>query len=307
MTYIELAEKIIRNNNQPLSPAEIWEIALEKKLNNELASVGKTPIATLGARIYVDMKDNKEKSKFIKIRSKPVRFYLKDLPDIEKYKNMSDIKSPKLNLKVKERMYTERDLHKLLSFYVYNYFKIYTKTILHEESSKKKFAQWLHPDIVGVHFPIEDLEDEVFDIAQEIGNQVIKLYSFEMKKALSFDNIREAFFQAVSNSSWANEGYLVAAEIDQDDDFILELKRLSTSFGIGIIKLDVVDPDSSEVLFNPKIKESIDLETVNKITEINPQFREFLKRVKTDLNSKEPRKEKYDKIFESNELAKFYK
>jgi hypothetical protein len=30
-------------------------------------------------------------------------------------------------------------------------------------------------------------------------------------------NVRECFFQAVSNSSWANFGYLVAAEIEGQD------------------------------------------------------------------------------------------
>jgi hypothetical protein len=33
-----------------------------------------------------------------------------------------------------------------------------------------------------------------------------------MKKELNFSNLRESYFQAVSNSSWANEGYLVTAE-----------------------------------------------------------------------------------------------
>lgn len=59
-----------------------------------------------------------------------------------------------------------------------------------------------------------------------------------MKKTLNFTNLREYYFQAVSNSSWANEGYIVALDIDEDDSFLAELKRLNNAFGIGVIKLN---------------------------------------------------------------------
>ncbi len=59
-----------------------------------------------------------------------------------------------------------------------------------------------------------------------------------MKKTLNFTNLREYYFQAVSNSSWANEGYIVALDIDEDDSFFAELKRLNNAFGIGVIKLN---------------------------------------------------------------------
>ncbi len=107
----------------------------------------------------------------------------------------------------------------------------------------------------------------------------------------------------MSNSSWANEGYLVASEIDLDDEFKTELKRLSTSFGIGIIKLDIDDPDSSEILFPAKEREVIDIETVNRLAEINPNFKDFLKRIKSDLNSREIRKEKYDFVLDLEKLT----
>ena len=40
-----------------------------------------------------------------------------------------------------------------------------------------------------------------------------KLWSFEAKLLINRSNVRECFFQAVSNSSWANFGYLVAAGV----------------------------------------------------------------------------------------------
>lgn len=83
-----------------------------------------------------------------------------------------------------------------------------------------------------------------------------------------------------------------------------EIKRLSGSFGIGVIKLDVTDPDSTEIIFPAQQKEIIDIDTINKINERNPDFKKFLRRVKTDLSSKEIRKEQYNKIFDTKELIK---
>ena len=112
------------------------------------------------------------------------------------------------------------------------------------------------------------------------------MYSFEIKKDLGFHNLRESFFQAVSNSSWANEGYLVSANIDQDEELLSELKRLSTAFGIGVIKLDIDDPDASEITFLAKHKGDLDWDTINKLANDNPDFSKFLKRIKIDLSSK---------------------
>lgn len=184
---------------------------------------------------------------------------------------------------------------------------IHTRTISHEKSSKKSYAQWLHPDLVGVYFPIDEWKDEVIDFAKEVGTKLIKLYSFEMEKELTFSTLRESFFQTVSNSSWANEGYLVAAKISQDDDFLSELKRLSTAFGIGIIKIDIEDPDSSEVLFPAKFKSELDWDTINKLSMENRDFNEFVKRIKIDISSKEVRKEKYDKVNDVEKLKETIK
>ena len=151
--------------------------------------------------------------------------------------------------------------------------------------------------MVGAYFPIEDWEEEVLDFSKILGTATIRLYSFELKRELNFQNIRQSFFQAVSNSSWANEGYLVASQIDTDEEFLIELKRLSTSFGIGILKIDMMDPDSSQIIYPAKYKSELDWENINKLAVENPDFKEFLKRVKIDLNSKEIRKELYDKIY----------
>jgi hypothetical protein len=304
MNIREMAEKIIMDSQKPLSPVEIWEIAEPQGYKEKLNLKGRTIPSTIGAQIYTDIKDNQD-TKFIKIKTKPTRFYLKDLPqnyDI----NILDSQSAQKTVQ-KVKLYSERDLHPLLSYYVYTYNSIYTKTIFHENSKKRTFAQWQHPDIVGVFYPMEQWESDVFDVVNYTGNQPVKIFSYEVKKSLDFNNLRESYFQAVSNSSWANEGYLVASEIDRSDEFMSEIRRLSNSFGIGLILLDINNTDDSEILLEARQKDILDIEMMNKISQINPNFKEFLMRIKTDLNSKEIRKEKFDKIFEADELIKMYK
>ena len=68
-----------------------------------------------------------------------------------------------------------------------------------------------------------------------------------------------------------------------------------------MIKLNLTDPDSSELLFPAQSKKVLDWDTINKLT-INPEFEAFLKRITIDIKSKEIRRERYDKILEKEEL-----
>jgi hypothetical protein len=199
----------------------------------------------------------------------------------------------------------ESDLHPLMVYYGYTYLRIYTKTINHNKSKKSGFNEWLHPDIVGCYFPFADWEKEVVELSRLMGNTLIKIYSFELKREITLSNLREAFFQAVSNSSWANEGYLAAAYIDPNEELISELNRLSTSFGIGIIRLDVEDPDSSQVLIPARYRETLDWDTVNKIADANPEFREFLRSIQNAMAIHKVDKEEYDVVMDINSLKTF--
>jgi hypothetical protein len=114
-----------------------------------------------------------------------------------------------------------------------------------------------HPDMVGFYSPVEDWNDKLLEFNKATDRTAIRLYAFELKKHIDRGSYRENFFQAVSNSSWANEGYLVACSFQQQDDLLSELERLSASFGIGIITFDLDDIDSSKVLFPARTKETI--------------------------------------------------
>lgn len=66
----------------------------------------------------------------------------------------------------------------------------------------------VNPDLVGDRFSFEEYTLETMIIQKLMG--VYYIYSFEMKVNLHFGNLKEAYSQAVSNSSWANKRYLVA-------------------------------------------------------------------------------------------------
>jgi len=300
ITFLQMAQKVLSEVEQPLTASEIWQVAVNKGYDKLVDSKGKTPWATLGALIYVDVRDNPSTA-FAPIGARPKRFILKSQVDklsgkIEEIATTPQIQKPAL---------LEKDLHPLLVYYGFYYLKAYLKTISHNKSDKKGFGEWVHPDIVGCYFPFRDWDSEVVEVSTIMGNTAVKLYSFELKRELSIASLREAFFQAVSNSSWANEGYLVAATIDTDDDFLNELKRLSTAFGIGVIQLDIDDPDSTEILLPARVKEVVDWDTVNKLSGINRDFREFLRRIRVDMTSREVRKELYDPVMDKDELMKF--
>jgi hypothetical protein len=300
-TLKELAEKVIEETGQPLTPKEIWDIAKQKGYDKSSKTMGKTPWNTIGAHIYVDMRDNKN-SPFIKSGSMPRRFYLKDLPPLND-KDINKIEKERENkVSSDSKKYNEKDLHQFLTYYAYTFKSIYTKTINHEKSKKSGYTQWLHPDIVGILYHFDDYDEKAFDIAKEIGAITVELYSFEIKKELNFNNIRESFFQAVSNSSWANEGYLVAATIDDDDEFHSELERLSSSFGIGIIQLNIYDPNTSYILLQAKYKTNLDWKTISKLSETNSDFEDFLDKAIKAVKIKEINKDDYDKILEEQEL-----
>ncbi len=59
--------------------------------------------------------------------------------------------------------------------------------------------------------------------------------------------MRKDFFQAVSNSSWANFGYLVATEV-QGYDTMKELRMLSSLHGIGFIQVNDDNPSDSQII-----------------------------------------------------------
>jgi uncharacterized protein len=306
MNFLELAEQIIKNIKQPLTPNEIWEKSVELGLDQKLNSKGKTPWATLGARLYVDVRDN-EKTKFVPLGKRPTRFGLKDV-------TQNDVTvTTDVNITFKPDKFTERDLHPLLvkfadTFYHFRGAKL--KTIFHENSTKAKkgFNKWLHPDLVGVYYSFNDqireYENVIIQFQNDFSIVATKLFSFELKIKIDIGNLREYYFQAVSNSSWANEGYLVALKID--DEVIEEIRRLANSFGIGLIKLDAENVEEGQIIVPATNRKQLDIDAMDRLASENKDFANFLQNIMDDNKIKKVNS-KYDKVLDDDEIEKYLK
>lgn len=309
-SFLDLAFDVLKMVSSPLTYQEVWQIGKEKGLADKIKSTGKTPWQSLGAQLYVEVRDN-EDSRFIKVGKRPARFFLKERAGEVPQDAVAKIEKEESKKKGKKTGYSERDLHPLLTYFAYanpsfnRGRSIFTKTILHEKSQRSGYNEWIHPDMVGFYLPLDDWRPDVIEFNRLSDNNSLRLFSFEIKRSLTKANYREAYFQAVSNSSWAHEGYLVAAEILQDDEFLAELERLASSFGIGIIHLDPEDIDSSIILYPARGRDTLDWETINKLCEQNSDFEKFLQDVKIDFESKRIHRSEFDEVVK--EIRKYIK
>jgi hypothetical protein len=248
-SFLDLAAEVLDRATSPLTYQEIWQSAKEQGLIDKISSKGKTPWQTLGAQLYVEVRDN-DKSRFVKLGKRPARFFLRSRVGIIPKDAIRKLDTEQAAHKERPAGFHERDLHPVLTYFAYSNpafnrgRSIFTKTIYHEKSAKAGYSEWVHPDMVGFYLPLDDWRPDVIEFNRLSDNNSLRLFSFEIKKTLAKANYRESFFQALSNSSWAHEGYLVAADIKQDDELMSELSRLTSSFGIGIIQLDLEDIDS---------------------------------------------------------------
>ncbi|WRG44224.1 hypothetical protein FNE03_00450 [Helicobacter pylori] len=293
MTYIELGKKVLEQAERPLKPKEIWERACEMGLDKERQSIGKTPWSTLGTDL------GKEKKQFYVARKEGGAFFYwlksrerefppqKTLDAKEEDDEQSECSG---TAKKQKTSFNERDLHPLLVKFLDKdlNFKLQCKTIYHEKCKKTSAgkALWNYPDIVGVYFPQNDRHKnykiETLEFLHNTGQNSYKLFSFELKIRINLSNLKASYFQAVSNSSWANEGYLVVFNID--DEVLNELRRLNQSFGIGVIKLES-EISNSKILLPAKERE-IDMQTLNMLIDDSPEdFKPFIKDINKQIKA----------------------
>jgi len=247
----------------------------------------KTPPATISALLGDFIRNDDSRVKRIKQPGGTYSYYLtrnEQNIGIEVLTNALDAVQAKVQPTEKGKTYEERDLHKLLSSYLKNT-GIYSKTIFHEQSNGKDSNQiWTHPDMVGIKFL--NLQSKASQNFLKSINRVdtFKLNSYELKREINTDTeLKKAFFQSVSNSSWANYGYLVAFEFS--DGLNEEMARLNQSFGIGIIELNA-NPYQSKVLF-PAAYRDLDFKTIDKLCKINGEFEKFIEQIEKLMTAEE--------------------
>jgi hypothetical protein len=192
----------------------------------------------------------------------------------------------------------EHALYPLLSQYLWQEFGVYSKRIDEKRASNRRGPngnRWLYPDVVGMEDLSAEWHPEVRACVSQYADKRTKLWSFEVKLLINRSNARECFFQAVSNSSWANFGYLVAAEIEGPDT-LKELRMLFAAHGIGLIELDIETPAESQVLIPARERGAIDWDMANRLATENKDFLEYVKLVKQFYQTGEVRPGDWDAL-----------
>lgn len=259
---------------------EVYENILHKNIfsfNKE----AKTPDATVSALMGDMIRNNDIRIRRFKNENNIYCYYLSKFAD-----NIEQTSKTKSLGKEKDKTFNERSLHPILCKYL-DFKGIMAKTIYHEKSTKaEEHQKWIHPDIVGARF-IErknKTSNALFKAIDKASS--LELHSFELKKRIGSDyELKKCFFQAVSNSSWANYGYLVAFDIDEN--LKDELARLNNSFGIGFILLKA-NPFESEEWFKAREK-SLDFSTIDRLCDLNSDYKKFIELVEATLTADEKR------------------
>ena len=176
--------------------------------------------------------------------------------------------------------YSEQELYPLLIEFLHKELGLFCQRI-DEKTSKNSNGSggnhWLHPDIVALE-PLDKYWDSVVKDCVRHGNDsAIRLWSFEVKKQLTKGNVRQHFFQAVSNSTWANLGYLVATGLNNDVE--PELQMLASLHGIGVLILNTESLFDSQILIPARERTVIDWQSVNRIVSENADFHRFIEQV----------------------------
>ena len=228
--------------------------------------------------------------------------------------------------------YLEKDIHPLLACFAYHHLhfqKALCMTINHTEAKDGKVKEeWTYPDMVGIS--MSTYKEDIYKFVKERFHiNRYTLLSFELKKELSTSNVRKYYMQAVANSSWANEGYLVAttdSKASDEDKIRAELQLLHNTYGIGVIRIFVPKSEEevpsgieefvskSQILHLARSTE-IDLGVINKLYELYSDkkgIRGFLQAVSSvgvgaELGSNKVLTKEKDEIASDSSLRNHFK
>ncbi|HAT7877843.1 TPA: HrgA protein [Legionella pneumophila subsp. pneumophila] len=233
-----------------------------------------------------------EKNYIKTTESRPRKYYFSSQTDADEIESIEIQNNYNLN----QTSIKEIDIYPILSEFLWSELKIYSKRIDEKKSHNKngpKGNKWLYPDVVGLEDLSHNWDREVKDCVHHYSDKMTKLWSFEVKLLVNRSNIREVFFQTISNSSWANYAYLVASELEGAATLI-ELRMLSNLHGVGFIRLDTDTPSESQILIPAKEKNQVDWNNVNRLVEENSDFKDYIKYVRQFYQTSEIRPKDWD-------------
>jgi hypothetical protein len=217
---------------------------------------------------------------------------------IDKDEDNEEEQEENFPLSTTTNLLAECDLYPILINYLKSEFKLFCQRIDEKRSKNSRGSggnQWLHPDVVAMQPVDKEWNELIRSCVKQGAGQSVRLWSFEVKKELNGSNTRKSFFQAVSNSSWANEGYLVATSIS-DSTVEQELRMLSALHGIGVILLNPENPSESELVLPARARPEIDWQSVNRILVENEDFKDYIELVSTYYQTGRLRSRDWNKI-----------
>lgn len=180
----------------------------------------------------------------------------------------------------------EKDLYPMVAKYLWEMKsrKLYPMRIDEKKAANtngKEGNKFLYPDLVALEdlMPSNVWKENVRLGAIASGAPQSKIWSFEVKYEInSISDARKSYLQAITNSAWANYGYLVATKISTTA--FDELKLFHELHGIGVLLLDTGNPENDTVIkLSARERESVDWPMCNRIACQNKDFEQFLGKV----------------------------
>ncbi|WP_412471782.1 HrgA protein [Halobacteriovorax sp. RT-1-4] len=280
LTARELAEVVAKIYNDELK----GKVNKSKNISNHQELINQLT-REIGSRTPLIKKKNENVKT---TEGRPRKYFYSELSENQELAALDKEKS-------KKSIPLEKDLYPLLSEYLHLQHNTSSKRINEKRSKNsrgKNGNKWLHPDIVGFEDLSTDWCEEIRKCSKSHYDKNVSMWSFEVKRLINSTNVREAFFQTVSNSSWANKSYLVAAEISEPA--LKELGILTSAHGIGFILLNLDNIAESQILLPCREKQDIDWDSCNKLAVENIEFKNYIKEIRKFYQTGESSKSFWD-------------
>lgn len=281
MKLIDLIIESLKNTEYPLTQGEILELIEKNPKHKNCEELSRVAVPRSAIARQLTKYSSGSKPVIKKVGARKFQLITDDIPN--------------------ETLLKEFDLHPILVKFAFDRFNVYSKTINAVKIKNRGNAinKWSNPDITGISFSLLNLND-LFQSEVEkqgiVSNKVAQFFSFELKLKIDKSNLTECYFQVVSNSSWANFGYLVVGDLDKDKNFISNLIRLNSGYGIGVIHLNINEPEKSEIIVSARERDAVDINFMNYLSSINKDFYDFIKESKKIIISKKIDNNFYDTI-----------
>lgn len=309
-TYLHLAQEVLHDCATPLQLGQIWNLAKQKGLDKKLESENPRKQA-LSVALHSPIR--REAYNIFAFSKSPTLFGLIGKHEAIIPEAANEAQENENDKASKEQL--ERSLHPLFVKFAREKLNLFCKTIYHEQSKKcrKGKNEWIHPDIVGVEFVCQDYQSQTLSFINTFNYPKINLYSFELKVEIKSADLKKIYFQAVSNSSWANYGYLAVFNPIDDEEIKDGLRKLNARFGIGVINFGIPteneEKEEWEILFPAKRREDIDISMLDELGRINDDFKKLLDDIIKDTKGKreEPVPQDYDTYLSDEDREEYVK